>query len=236
MSQTQSRLGSARVKSLSTRRSGAEERPASRIVVRGPPPRPSAPLRRELAHQPGDTLLADTDAVSESELGLDSRGPVDAFRLLMHTPDPNREVDVGELAIARPSPLPRVVALTSHTHDAAQQGDRKLCSLRLDKPKTRPRLVGLPGEESRGALQDLALLAQHLVFPLELTQLRALLRAEHVLAALPDQPDPGATSYATTAPNSQAPERTASVSAPRSVVAAPPQHGTPADTAVSSSA
>ena len=44
MSQTQSRLGSARVKSLSTR-SGAEERPASRIVVRGPPPRPSAPLR-----------------------------------------------------------------------------------------------------------------------------------------------------------------------------------------------
>ena len=91
----------------------------------------------ELAHQPGDTLLADTDAVSESELGLDSRGPVDAFRLLMHTPDPNREVDVGELAIARPSPLPRVVALTSHTHDAAQQGDRKLCSLRLDKPKTR---------------------------------------------------------------------------------------------------
>ena len=136
MSQTQSRLGSARVKSLSTR-SGAEERPASRIVVRGPPASSVCAFEAELAHQPGDTLLADTDAVSESELGLDSRGPVDAFRLLMHTPDPNREVDVGELAIARPSPLPRVVALTSHTHDAAQQGDRKLCSLRLDKPKTR---------------------------------------------------------------------------------------------------
>ena len=106
----------------------------------------------------------------------------------MHTPDPNREVDVGELAIARPSPLPRVVALTSHTHDAAQQGDRKLCSLRLDKPKTRHGLSVSLAKKAAARFKISRSWRSTLFSPLEFTQLRALLRAEHVPRALPDQP------------------------------------------------
>ena len=41
---------------------------------------------------------------------------------------------------------------------------------------TASRPIGLPGEESRCLLQDLAFLAQHLVFALELPQPRSLLR------------------------------------------------------------
>src|SRR5262249_51864943 len=44
------------------------------------------------------------------------------------------------------------------------------------------RSIGLPGKESRGPLQDLPLLAQHLVFALELAQALPLVRAEHVIS------------------------------------------------------
>ncbi len=91
----------------------------------------------ELAHQPSDPLLADPDAVAELQLRVDPRRAVDLFRLDVDLADPLGELAVGELTLARRTPLPRVVALTRHTDHAAQQGDGELCGLSLDEPEPR---------------------------------------------------------------------------------------------------
>ena len=79
-SQTQSRFGSARAKSRSTR-SGAEARFGSRTVVLRPAALAVGAADAELAHQPGDALLADLDPVSELQLRVDPRRTVDLLRL-----------------------------------------------------------------------------------------------------------------------------------------------------------
>src|SRR5438094_4739581 len=91
----------------------------------------------ELAHQQCDTLLADPDAVDELQLRVDPRRTVDLFALEIDLADPFGEHAVGELARARRTPLPRVVALACHTDEPAQQRDRQLCGLRFDEPEPR---------------------------------------------------------------------------------------------------
>ncbi len=89
----------------------------------------------ELAHQPGDALLADRDPIGQSQLGVDPGRTVDLLRPAVDLADPLAEAAVGELARARRTPLPGVEPLTSDTDHPAQQGDGELCGLSLDEPE-----------------------------------------------------------------------------------------------------
>lgn len=147
---------------------------------------------------------------------------------------PRGQLAVGELARARRRPLPGIEALTGDTDDAAQQGGGETVRPQPRRTGTWSRSIGLPGKESRGLLQDLPLLTQHLVFALQLAQPLPLLTREHILAltavglVLP-QP-----SWSASAPSSPARPPTASATGHRSVAVAPPRVGNPAGTAVSS--
>jgi len=91
----------------------------------------------ELTHQASDALLSDTDAVAELQLRVDPRRTIDLVGLGVDLADPLAQHAIGELARARRTPLPGVVALTRHTDDPAQQGDGELCGLSLDEPEPR---------------------------------------------------------------------------------------------------
>ena len=86
---------------------------------------------------------------------------------------------LGVHPLLRPALL-GVEALTRHIDCSAQQGDRKLCGLSLDKPEPRHgRSISLAKKPR--PLQNLALLPQHPVLPLELTQPGPLLARQHAL-------------------------------------------------------
>ena len=103
----------------------------------GPAPLTISAADPQLAHQPGDALLADLDPVCELELRVDPGRTVDLLRLGVDLPDPLGQLTVGELACARRPPLPRVEALTGNADGTAQQGDGELCGLSLDEPEPR---------------------------------------------------------------------------------------------------
>src|SRR5207247_172838 len=97
----------------------------------------------------------------------------------------------GELRIAhcsprRAAPPPGVVAGAGDAEHAAQQGDRMLCLLRLDQPKTSSPLIDLPREESRCLLQDLALLTQTRVVAPQPAQLLPLITPQPLALARVD--------------------------------------------------
>src|SRR5207253_5740440 len=83
------------------------------VADRCPRPAPLAvgTAQAELAHQPGDALLADRDPIGQSQLGVDPGRTVDLLRPAVDLADPLGQPPVGELARARRPPLPGVEAL-----------------------------------------------------------------------------------------------------------------------------
>jgi hypothetical protein len=87
------------------------------------------------SHQPGDPLLADPNAMIVAQVKQDPRRAIRLVGLRVDLADPCQKRRVLDASLTRRSPLPGVEALPGHPDRLAQQGDRKLCSLRLDEPK-----------------------------------------------------------------------------------------------------
>jgi hypothetical protein len=92
-------------------------------------------LPARVAHQPGDALAADTDAVRLPKLGVHTRRSVGLERLDEHAPDQFAQLLVGELPTRARARTPGVIAGAGHAEHAAEPGDRVLCLLRLDQPQ-----------------------------------------------------------------------------------------------------
>ena len=83
----------------------------------------------ELAHEAGDALARDTDAMLVGQLGLDARHPVGLARVGEDAAHERTQLPVGERPPRGRPPLPGVVARPGHPQHLAQPGDGVLCSL-----------------------------------------------------------------------------------------------------------
>ena len=132
---------------IGRRRSGR----AARGHDPSPLPAPRHALQRKLAHQPRDSLLAHPDALG-AKLGVKPRSAVGLERLGEGSLEERLELEVSLPTRRRRAAPPGVVARPGDPEHAAEPGDAMLCLLRLDQPDSSWPPIGLPREESRGAL------------------------------------------------------------------------------------
>src|SRR3954465_15678994 len=85
------------------RSSGIRDRRAA------PLPAPRDTFQLELAHQAGDTLPADADAMRLPQLGVPARRPLRPTRLDEDPPDQRRELRIIQCPPRQAAPTPRVV-------------------------------------------------------------------------------------------------------------------------------
>ncbi len=129
MSATQVSSGRLALKSRLTR-SGAGAARLSGVVVRPAPTRDALDL--ELAHQPGDALLADPQALCELQLGVQARSPVGLVGVLPGREDPRLQPLVVDAPAAGGPLPPGPVALPGDVQHRAQQGDGVVRALVID--------------------------------------------------------------------------------------------------------
>src|SRR2546428_721922 len=106
---------------------------------RGPRPSPAMrAVQAQLAHQAGDALAADADALGQAELGVDPRRTVRAATVLMDLADDRGEHLVAKSPLALGPGAPGVEAALGNAEHAAGGADRGL--LARDEPEHRYRL------------------------------------------------------------------------------------------------
>src|SRR5829696_1461657 len=125
-----------------------------------------------LAHQPGDALAARTHA-AVAQLGVHARPAVGGLALAVNHADLLEQFVVAALARRCRPVLPGVVAGSADAEHAAHRRRDAVASSRRSAGRTSP-AIGLPREESRSRLEDLALLRQPAVLAPQPPQLLAL--------------------------------------------------------------
>ena len=89
----------------------------------------------ELAHQPGDALLADLETVAEAQIGVQPRSAVGLARGPPELEDARFELLVLEPPRTHRAFAPSPVALAGDAQHRAQQGDRVVRPLAIDQPE-----------------------------------------------------------------------------------------------------